>query len=267
MASRGRLRLYVDESGDHTFRSAAAIKWDKRFLCLLGCAFDLERYEREFCPEFESLKSKHFDSDPDDVIILHREDIKARRGPFAILRDSDRADAFSRDLLSLVHQAPFRAFAVVVDKCTTHTKVYGPLPYHPYHVALLALMERYCGWLNFMNMQGDILAESRGGREDHLLKSAYRTVHSSGTRFRPPDFFRRALTSKEIKIKHKTSNIPGLQLADLLAYSAKRRVLWEFGVGPQPNGFTASMAEALESKYNRHVYNGRVEGYGKVFLG
>jgi hypothetical protein len=262
-----KLRLYVDESGDHTFRPAAASYWDRRYLCLFGCAFDLEPYETEFRPAFESLKGKHFGSDPDDPVILHREDMKARRGPFAILRDSDKADAFNADLLALVGQAKFRAFAVVVDKHSTQTNRYGPLPYHPYHVALLALMERCCGWLNFMGWEGDILAESRGGREDLQLKSAYKTVHSSGTRFRPPDFFQKALTSKEIKIKPKTQNIPGLQLADLFAYPAKRRVLLDYQVGPALTGFTVSMADALESKYNVQVYTGTVRGYGKIFLG
>jgi|DewCreStandDraft_2_1066082.scaffolds.fasta_scaffold00843_20 hypothetical protein len=265
--AKRKLRLYVDESGDHTFRPAAASYLDKRYLCLFGCAFDLEYYEKEFRPAFELLKSKHFGSDADDPVILHREDMKARRGPFAILRDSSKAEEFNRDLLSLVGRAKFRAFAVVVDKHSTQTKHYGPLPYHPYHVALLVLMERYCGWLNFKGWEGDILAESRGGREDLQLKSAYRTVHSSGTRFRQPGFFQKVLTSKEIKIKPKTQNIPGLQLADLFAYPAKRRLLFDYGVGLALSGFTRTMADVLESKYNKQVYTGKVCGYGKIFLG
>jgi hypothetical protein len=39
-------------------------------------------------------------------------------------------------------------------------------PDHPYHYGLLALMERYCGWLDFNNATGDIMAESRGGKEE-----------------------------------------------------------------------------------------------------
>jgi len=73
--------------------------------------------------------------------------MKARRGSFGILRDPQKADGFNNDLLALVGKADFLAFAVAVDKHSTQSKRYGPLPSHPYHIALLALMERYCGWL------------------------------------------------------------------------------------------------------------------------
>jgi len=193
--------------------------------------------------------------------------MKARRGPFGMLRDPAKAEGFNNDLVALVQQADFLGFAVVVDKHATQSKSYGPLPSHPYHIGLLALMERYCGWLNFSGCEGDVLAESRGGREDLQLKSAYKTVHDSGTRFHPPDFFQAVLTTKEIKLKPKTQNIAGLQLADLFAYPAKRRVLLDYQVGPSLAGFTQRMADALEPKYNRQVYTGRISGYGKIFLG
>jgi hypothetical protein len=64
--------------------------------------------------------------------------------------------------------------------------------------------------LNFHNVQGDVLAESRGGREDMQLKEAYRNVYESGTSFRKLDFFQKTLKSKEIKIKPKTANIAGM---------------------------------------------------------
>jgi hypothetical protein len=129
------------------------------------------------------------------------------------------------------------------------------------------MMERYCGWLNFTKREGDVLAESRGCREDLQLKSAYKTVYKSGTRFREADFFQAVLTSKEIKIKRKTENVAGLQLADLFAYPARRQILYGARIGPPLTGFTQQMATLLERKYNRNVYTEDVAGYGKVFLG
>jgi len=74
------------------------------------------------------------------------------------------------------------------------------------------------------------------------------------------------LTAGEIKIKPKLANIPGLQLSDHVAYAAKRRILEENGRAKALTGFEKEVADVLEGKYNRHLYNGRVNGYGKVFL-
>jgi hypothetical protein len=262
-------RLYIDESGDHSFRADVSGQWDKRYLCLLGCSFELEDYRNNFSSAFEHLKAEHFGSEPDELVILHREEMVARRGPFSVLREMTRNEAFRRDLLELVTEARFRVFAVVVDKIGTQGKRYGPLPSHPYDIGVLAMMERYCGWLNFTRNTGDVLAESRGGREDGQLKSAYRTVYDSGTRFRPKEFSQAVLTTREIKLKKKEHNIAGLQLADLLAYPVKREMLHQLKQAPPPTGFTKTMAELLSQryKYNYHAYQGRVWGYGKVFLG
>ena len=123
-------------------------------------------------------------------------------------------------------------FAVVIDKLTTATRYYGPVSTHPYHIGLLAMMGRYCGWLKFSRTTGDVLAEARGGREDLLLKSAYLSIHSGGTSYRPSTFFEKTLTSKEMKVKPKTQNIAALQMADLLAHPIKRRILEECGIAP-----------------------------------
>src|SRR6266851_838572 len=102
MAAKRRFRLYVDESGDHTFRPGASGHWDKRYLGLLGCAIDLDKYEKQFRPAFDLLKVSHFEADIDDPVILHREDMKARRGPFGMLRDPAKAEGFNNDLVALV---------------------------------------------------------------------------------------------------------------------------------------------------------------------
>lgn len=115
-----------------------------------------------------------------------------------------------------------------------------------------------------------MLAERRGGTEDMQLKEAYRRVYESGTTYRNPEFFQKVLTSKEIKIKPKSVNIAGLQLADLLAHPSKNEVLLENKRITEKEWkretFGREICKCLESKYNRHIYNGRIRGYGKVFL-
>jgi hypothetical protein len=128
------------------------------------------------------------------------------------------------------------------------------------------MLERYCGWLRFSRQKGDVLAESRGGREDGQLKAVYRQIHQGGTSFRPSQFFQGTLSSKEVKLKPKGANIAGLQIADLLAYPAKRRILEELGRGSPTSGFTKEVADLIEKKYNRRFVNGQVNGYGKICL-
>jgi hypothetical protein len=129
-------------------------------------------------------------------------------------------------------------------------------------------LERYCGFLNFYNAQGDVLAESRGGTEDTQLKEAYHTLFRSGTYFHWAESFQRALTSREIKLKPKSANVAGLQVADLLAYPVKQEILLDRRQISDPGDvFSKEICKVIASKYNRQVYEGRVYGYGKVFLG
>jgi hypothetical protein len=113
------------------------------------------------------------------------------------------------------------------------------------------LMQRYCAFLNHVNRTGDVMAESRGRTENELLAGAYQHTYAHGDMFHRADWYRRVLTSNQVKLKPKDKNISGLQLADVLAHPLKQRV---------------RLAEAAEDKYNRHLYDGRVEGYGKVLF-
>jgi len=259
-------RLFLDESGDHTVREFNPKQWDKRYLCLFGCSFDVEHYRKKWQPDFEEFKRRHFGGDPEDPVILHREELKAKHGLFSVLRDQAKCDAFNKELLEIADKAPFRGFAVVIDKFSIAEKHFGPVGTHPYHVGILALLERYCGWLHFGKQTGDVLAEARGGREDQQLKAAYVAVYSGGTRFNAANFFQKVLSSTEIKIKPKVQNIAALQLADMLAYPAKRRILGELNWAPAPTGFTNELAQAIERKYNRRFADNKVLGYGKIVI-
>ena len=80
-----RYRLYVDESGDHTYYELKEPA--KRYLGLTGIFIEGEYYRTTFQPEIERLKQKHFPHSPDEPVILHRQDILNRTGPFWRLRD------------------------------------------------------------------------------------------------------------------------------------------------------------------------------------
>lgn len=256
-----RYRLYLDESGDHVFN-----RLDEdahRYLCLLGCWFKNPAY-LAFHEQLAEFKRKHIVAHPDEPVILHREDIVNRRGPFGRLCDPHIRMAFDTDLIQLMRAADFRLVAVVIDKLKLHQS-YGDGASHPYHLGMGFLLQRYCGFLNHMNRVGDMLAESRGGTEDRLLKDSYSRVFERGVFTTDATSFQQALTSRQLKIKPKAANIAGLQLADLLGHPVKLSIVRARGLmkGPVPP-FASKLLDVVETKWNRHLYDGRIEGYGWV---
>jgi hypothetical protein len=110
------------------------------------------------------------------------------------------------------------------------------------------------------------MAESRGGVEDRQLMAAYADVCQNGTLMFGPDHHR-CLTSKDIKMKKKTANIAGLQLADALAHPIKQYDLALRGrISPIQSAFGRQIVAAAEPKFNRNVGRGEVDGYGRVTL-
>lgn len=260
-----RYRLYIDETGDHTNSDASDI--GKRYLGLAGVVIAHPEPYATFCVDLEALKRRHLRYDPDSPPVLHRSDIFQATGAFSPLQDEAKRAAFDADLLTHGAQLDYRIIVVVIDKVDHFTKKYRRLG-HPYHYGLVAMLERYCGWLKFSGARGDVMAESRGGKEDRALKDAYRRFHRGGSLFTRSDVPQATLTSKEIKIKPKVLNIAGLQLADLFAHPLTRDVLVEYGrMAPLIAGsFTQKMTAVAQPKYNRQVYQNRIRGYGRILL-
>jgi hypothetical protein len=190
-----------------------------------------------------------------------------RIGPFKVLKDPEKDSLFADDLLHFLKFHSYQLIAVTIDK-ERHINKYGCHAHDPYDFCLAMLLERYCGFLQFLNSIGDVLSESRGGKEDLHLKKAYRHIYQKGTRQRKDNnFFQNVLTSREIKIKPKAANIVGLQVTDLLVYHAKQDMLVERGIIPETRSpFAKSICEIINDKYNRQKYNGQVQGYGKKFI-
>ncbi len=261
---RKRYRLYVDESGDHTYQATS--EPGKRYLGLAGVVVESDYYRTRFHPELEKLKQYHFPHSPDEPVILHRKEIVNKGGPFWRLRDTQKEAAFNADLLAFLSAQSYVVIAVVIDK-VAHFERYGSSAWHPYHYCLTAMLERYAGILNFHNAEGDVMAESRGATEDRRLAEAYLRLYTGGTYFHGANFFQAAFTTKSVKLKPKQANIAGLQVADLLAHPCKLQVLDDEGLLPEGlPPFARRVTQAIAGKYNQQVYEGRVRGYGKMLL-
>lgn len=256
-----RYRLYIDESGDHVFRKT--VESSHRYLCLLGCWFRNPDYIR-FHEALEAVKVRHLPHHPDDPVVLHREDMINARKAFKNLRDAEYRDRFDADLLQVIQMAEFKIVAVVIDKQALQ-QAFGEAAAHPYHLGLGFLLQRYAGYLNHINRTGDVMGEARGGKEDRLLKESYTRVYERGSWAFSAQSVQSALTSRELKLRPKVANISGLQLADLLGHPVKHWVLQQNGHVPEESApFAKRLLAVAETKFNRHLYYGKVEGYGTV---
>lgn len=251
--------MYVDEVGNADLRSSDDP--NHRFLSLTGVVIELEHVECDVHPQMEALKAEFFGSHPDDPVILHRKDLVNRRGPFASMRDPAVNAAFDRKLIGLMQAWDYTVISVCLDK-KAHREKYTVWQYDPYHYCLAVLLERYVYFLNRRGAHGDVIAESRAGKEDRRLKESFARLWDKGSDFVDVGQVRGALTSRQLKVKQKSNNIAGLQLADLVAHPSRNEILNESGHPMTIAPFAAKVIAVLQGKYDQR--DGRV--FGKKML-
>lgn len=255
-----KYRIYVDEVGNPDLGSSD--NPNHRFLSLTGVIMEFDYVRTVVYPQLEQLKVKHFASHPDEPLILHRKEIMNSKPPFDSLRDPLKRRKFDKELLDLMRSWEYTVISVCIDK-KRYKETYRIWRYDPYHYCLAILLERFALFLERMNSRGDVMAESRGGKEDKRLKASFTKLWQNGTEYIAADRFQKVLTSKQLKIKPKSNNISGLQLADLLAHPSRNEILkeqklLERDIAP----FANSVIKILQKKYDQQ--SGRV--YGKKFL-
>jgi hypothetical protein len=252
-------RLYFDESGVHSYQKLDSPHL--RYLALCGVVFEEQQY-RTFQVAWETIKRRFFQGDPDEPIIFHRKELMSRSGVFSVLEDAGRRAEFDAAFLEIVRATPFVGLLVVIDKARHFARYSDPL--NPYHQCLMALLQRYCLWLD--NRRGDVMGEARGKVEDQQLKAAYEALYDGGDWHNRADFYQARLTSRQIKLKPKPKNVAGLQLADLLAHPAKQRCLLRHGVPDvQESPFGCRVADEFWRKLRKRG-DGETKGWGEVFL-
>ncbi len=255
-----KFRMYVDEVGNPDLRSSDDP--NHRFLSLTGVIMDLEHVRKVVNPEMEALKHRYFAAHPDEPLILHRKELLNRKPPFEALRDPDLAAAFDEELLAFLRAWEYAVITVCLDK-KKHRETYIVWRYDPYHYCLAILLERFNFWLNRHSAGGEGMAESRGAKEDRRLKESFGRLWQQGTDFVKPEQFQKSLTSRELKVKPKSSNISGLQLADIIAHPSRSEILDENGLLARPLGpFAQEVIKILQGKYDQD--ENRV--FGKKYL-
>jgi hypothetical protein len=158
----------------------------------------------------------------------------------------------------------YRIITVLIDKYE-HKQQYNVWTYDPYHYCLAVLAERFQRYLSNKNSVGDIMIESRGGNEDKRLKKSYTKIYDEGTNFIRADSFQKVFISKQLKVKPKSANIAGLQLADIIAYPARQYLFEVYGIDRKLKAtFNDKVIEAIEPKFLN--LRGEKKGYGIKLL-
>lgn len=258
-------RIYIDEVGNHDMQHADDP--NQRFLGLTGVILRGDYVTQVLQPEMMKIKAEFFPSDPDEPVIFHRKEMINKEGPFHVLWDDDVKERFNMALLKALARWEYKVVTVVIDKLA-HREQYTVWRYQPYHYCLAVLLERYVLFLERASARGDVMVESRGAREDRQLSESYSKLYKSGTDFIDQARFQACLTSRQLKIKPKKANIPGLQLADLVAHPSRQEVLIDNGLLPDDRfTFGKRICEILrQDKYLRDSQTGKMSGYGKKLL-
>jgi len=265
------VRMYIDENGHQTLKGDLANN-NNRFLCLTGVIMPLREHQN-FTITLDSFKQTHFHTSD---IILHRRELISAKPPFETLLNHEARMAFNEDLLQIINKTKYRVVSVVIDKKALVDK-YGIFRARdPYALALEFLLQRYQYWLQEYNdkheqdyghLYGDVLAESRGGREDRLTKLTYIEIYN-GRGYNPLKNASNFFSSKEIKLKPKSANIAGLQFVDLLSHPARRYILSLYGLAPdiKSSSYEQKIVEILVNNKFRRDKTNNIDGTGIVLF-
>jgi hypothetical protein len=259
-----KYRLYIDEVGNSDLKSSRDP--NHRYLSLTGVIFELDYVRETLHPQIEEMKRRFFKSHPDDPLIFHRKELVNKRYPFNALQDPEVEEAFNREILSLLRLWEYEVITVTIDKLE-HLQRYEVWRYDPYHYCLKVLLERYIQYLKREESTGDVMAESRGGKEDMRLKKSFERVFEEGSDYVKSSEFQERLTSRQLKVEAKSKNIAGLQVADLIAHPSHKAALARKNNEKLPQNFGGEIAVILEElKYYRNIMNGRIDGWGRKWL-
>jgi hypothetical protein len=258
-----KYRLYIDEVGNPDLDSSQDP--NHRYLSLSGVIFELGYVNAVVFPKVEELKKTYFGSHPDEPIILHRKEVMNGKFPFQALKDPATREAFDRDILALLSELDYTLITVAIDKLD-HKNRYTAWRFDPYHYCLRVMLERFVPFLEKHNAKGDVMAESRAGKEDIRLKENFERLILEGTDFVAPQRFLSALTSRQLKVKPKSSNISGLQIADLLAHPSFRSMLTDQDSSQVVAPFGKEIVDILIAQKYHRSQSGQIAGYGKKWL-
>lgn len=253
------IRLYVDEVGTDSLKGLD--KDNNRYLSLTGTAIELSHARDFLKPKLDELKATLFDDDPDAPIILHRKEILGGKGRFEPIRSNPEfREQFDKAIFDIFTQTDYTVITVLIDKRWMQEQKHW-LRTHPYNYLMEILVEKFVQYLDRKGDIGDIMPESRQGK-DGILQAEYERVRGCGTDWVCSETIKSKLRASNLKFRSKKANSAGLQLCDLIAHPSHILVRETMGHDVTLGPFASKVADILKSsKYDRSYY-GRTKGYG-----
>lgn len=233
--------VFVDESGDH---GLDAIDGGYPVFVLAFCVIRKSDYISRIAPAIQTFKLKHFGH---DNIILHERDIRKDGGDFSFLKTREKKTRFMDELTQIVADAPFTLICSAIRKQALKSRYNDPG--NPYHIALGFGLERVHYYLQSQGVgeaRTHVTVERRGRKEDAELELEFRRICDGSN-------YNGEIMSLDVVFADKKANLPGLQLADLVARPVGLNVLRP----GQPN----RAFEVLEGKFYTSAA-GRRQGWG-----
>jgi hypothetical protein len=238
--SRSSYIAYFDESGDHGLET---IDLTFPMFVLCGCVFKIEDYLQKTLPDFSRIKFDHFGH---DAVIFHSRTIRKRLGPFQVLSDKSKREAFMERISDLFLAKPCTIIGAGIDKVRFKRQYTHPID--PYSISLLFCLERLYAYLRDNGEAGRTLTcvfEQRGKAEDEQLAAAFQRICAGDNSWGALPF--------HMVFASKLTNMPGLQMADLAAYPIARKIM---------DMRAANQAfDSLRPCFRRSPY-GKVRGWG-----
>lgn len=214
--------LYVDESGDSLIYDLD--KWTckcETHCTLLGVIIPNSQKD-ELTEGLNSIKKDIFGT---KEVILHRIDIRYKRGTFVVFHHvPELYEKFKSSINTLTNNLRPQIICSSLDKKKWVEKYPRKIFFEddPYEQAFIYMLERYAHYLNSQEgdeIIGKIIIEDRKNQKVNLkLQKAYDTVRKYGTQYCNRKGYFDKLFHK-LDFKPKSFNIPGLQLSDYFVYS------------------------------------------------
>jgi hypothetical protein len=238
---RGSCTVYLDECGAYQISNSV----DPFPVFVLAAVIVRDEQLADMEADWKRWKIDNLGGD----VVVHEPDVRRKFAPFR----GEGAKAIA-ELPNILGSLDFAALAVVIHRADYFEDFGdGPidesLPANPYVLSLNFLMERVAFALDrhFAGAKARIVAESRGSKEDALLQHEFSRLHLDGTSYVSSSWFRQQL-HPGIEFRLKSENIPGLQLADLLARPVGEKVAAPDTTPPRWESFRDRLCIGTETK-------------------
>ncbi len=215
--------LYMDECGSHV---TSPINSTFPVFCLSGVVIADDDY-LQMDRNWKNWKQKVLGSWD---VIVHEPDVRHRTHKFRG-ETPEHGDQIEDSLDEFLADAGFLTIAAAVDlrafvEAHPTERVDEYLPKSCYLMCIDLLLERFIHFLQHQasDARGNVVAESRGAKEDALVHAEFIRLHLEGTQFVSESYFRNQLRPY-VEFFRKRRNSSGLQLADLVARPIAEKIL------------------------------------------